>query len=114
MHITTNEHHNELILDNRKVTAVFKSKSFRYKAAPLVVAKGHVEVDLKEIEIQDGFEFLTQKLKDGHRVPAVKPRDVKVKINRHNIKIHLHGNLISDIGDLFTGFFKKTVCDSIE
>lgn len=82
--------------------------------APLIVATGHLEVDFKEIDIQYGNEFVNTKLHDGRFVPGVKPRDIKVKINRSNIKIHLHGNLISDIADLFTWFVKGTLSNTIE
>jgi len=114
VHMDVDEKHNTFILDNKKVTAQFKSKKFRYKVAPLIVAKGHAEVDLNQIEIRVGDEFLTQVLHDKHIVPKVKARDVKVKINRHNIKIHLHGDFISDVAGFFSWFFKGTVANAIE
>lgn len=40
--------------------------------------------------------------------------NIKNKIDRKQIKVHIHGNLVSDIGDLFTGFFKKQIADAIE
>ena len=40
---------NALVLKCKKVTAVFYSNDFYYKAAPLVVAKGTLEVDLNTI-----------------------------------------------------------------
>jgi len=44
----------------------------------------------------------------------INTRDIKNKINRDNIHISIHGDLISDLGDLFTIFFKGTVADEIE
>lgn len=39
--------------------------------------------------------------------------DLKVDIDRRDIKIHLFGNLLTDIGSLFEVFFKGTVVDLI-
>lgn len=110
----TDERKNAFILANKKVSAQFKAKKFRYHAAPLVTAKGHVEVDLNEVDIEIGLSFDTQHTNDGHIVPYVTAVDVKCDINRHDIKIHLHGNLITDIGAMFEIFFKGPVSDAIE
>ena len=42
---------NAVILRNQKVSAKARSKDFRYKEAPLVVAKGSVEVDMNTVDI---------------------------------------------------------------
>ena len=42
---------NAVVLRNQKVSAEFRSGEFRYKAAPLLVAKGHVEVDMNTVDI---------------------------------------------------------------
>ena len=39
--------------------------------------------------------------------------DVLVDINRDDIKLHIGGGFWSDIGSLFTIFFKGTVVDMI-
>lgn len=51
VHLFTDPDKNALCFDNQKLTGVFKTKKFRYKVAPLIVATGHAEVDLKKIEV---------------------------------------------------------------
>jgi len=65
----TDSEKNALVFANKKVTAKFKSKHFRYKVAPLVVSKGHVEVDLDTVDIEIGIAFSTRTLSDGNIVP---------------------------------------------
>lgn len=108
------ELNNAIILDNKKVTAQFKTKDFRDKIAPLIVASGHAEVDLNEIEIQVGISFENTVLPSGHIVPQIRTIDVKCKINRKDLKLHLHGNFLTDVASLFEVFFKGTVCGKIE
>jgi len=109
------EDQNAVVLANKKVSAYFKSKHFRYHAAPLVTAKGYAEVDLNTVDIEIGIAFRTQII-DGsqHIIPYVESVDVKADINRHDIKIHLHGNLLTDIGSMFEIFFKGIVAGLIE
>jgi len=52
-------------------------------------------------------------LPDGRRVVNIATVDLKVDIDRKDIKIHLFGNLLTDIGSLFEVFFKGTVVDLI-
>ena len=42
---------NAIVLDCKKINAVARSDEFRYKEAPLLVAKGHAEVDINTIEV---------------------------------------------------------------
>lgn len=60
---------NAVILANKKVSAVARSGDFRYKVAPLIVAKGHAEVDMNTVDIEIGLAFSTKTLKSGHIVP---------------------------------------------
>lgn len=39
--------------------------------------------------------------------------DITVDINRSDIKLHISGNWLSDLGSIFTVFFKGTVVDLI-
>ena len=103
-----------MILKNKKVSGKFRSGKFRYKVAPLVVAKGHAEVDLHTIEIDVGIKFMNKELRNGHFVPHIDTVDVVCDINRFDINIHLFGNLVTDIGSLFEVFFVGTVADVIE
>lgn len=57
---------------------------------------------------------MTQTLQDGHLVPAVQARDVKCKIDRNQIKIHLHGDFITDLADFAAFFVKGFLADAIE
>lgn len=105
---------NALVFANKKVTAKFKSGKFRYKVAPLIVSKGHVEVDLHTVDIEIGIAFSTRTLSDGNIVPEVASVDVKCDIDRHDIKIHLFGNLLTDFASLFEIFFKGPIADELE
>jgi len=42
---------NAIVFDCKKINAVARSGDFRYKAEPLLVAKGHAEVDMNTVEI---------------------------------------------------------------
>lgn len=105
---------NAVVLRNKKITAVARSGRFRYKVAPLVVAKGHAEVDMNEIDIEVGLSFSTNTLNSGRVVPYVKAVDVVCSINRFDIDIKLFGNLLTDFASLFEVFFVGTVAGLIE
>jgi hypothetical protein len=47
-------------------------------------------------------------------VPEVHSVDVKCEIDRHDIKIHLFGNLLTDFGSMFEVFFKGPMAKGIE
>lgn len=111
---TTDVEKNAVILANKKVTAKFNSGKFRYKVAPLIVAKGHAEVDMNKVDIEVGMSFSTKDLRNGKIVPKVDTVDVVCDIDRFDIKIHLFGNLVTDIGSLFEVFFVGTVATMIE
>jgi len=87
--------------------------SFRYKIAPLIVAKGHTEVDMNDVRIGFGLQFTTQIAPNGRQLMKCNTVDIIVDINRNDIKIHISGNWLSDLGSIFTVFFKGTVCDLI-
>ena len=46
---------NAIHLNCKQLTAVFHSNKFRYKVAPLIVAKGYVEVDMNQVDIGFGL-----------------------------------------------------------
>ena len=62
---TTDVAKNAVVLKNQKVSAVARSGSFRYKAAPLLVATGHAEVDMNTVDIEFGMAFSTRVLPSG-------------------------------------------------
>jgi hypothetical protein len=111
---TTDVAKNAVILANKKVSAVARSGSFRYKVAPLIVAKGHAEVDMNTVDIEIGLAFSTTTLRSGHVVPHVDAVDVKCNINRFDINIKLWGDFITDFASLFEAFFVGTVATLIE
>lgn len=102
---------NAFVFDNKQVTAVFKTKHFKYHVAPLLNAKGHAEVDMLRIEIRVGESFSVTTMDDGTMIPHFESVDVKTTIDRNHIKIHMSGNLLTDIGSLFEIFFKGTVAN---
>lgn len=69
---------------------------------------------MNTVDIEVGMAFSTKTLRNGRVVPKVSTVDIKCDINRHDIKIHLFGNLLTDIGSLFEVFFKDTVAELIE
>jgi len=111
--LTTDVVNNAFVLTCNDLSAGFRSGSFRYKVAPLIVASGYAEVDMNTVKIQVGLKFVTQTLADGRVVPAFESVDVVVDIDRNDIKIHLGGGFITDIASLFEVFFKGTVVDLI-
>jgi hypothetical protein len=111
---TTDVNKNAVVLVNKKVSAVARSGKFRYKVAPLVVAKGHAEVDMNTVEIDVGMAFSTRTLRDGMIIPKVDVVDIKCNINRFDINIKLWGNAITDLASLFEVFFVGTVAGMIE
>lgn len=111
---TTDVDKNAVILANKKVSAQFRSGKFRYKVAPLIVAKGHATVDMHTVDIEVGMSFSTKTLRSGQIVPKVDTVDIICDIDRFDINIHLFGNLITDIGSLFEVFFVGTVATAIE
>lgn len=112
--MTADASENAFVLTCNDLSATFRSGHFRYKIAPLLVSKGHAEVDLNTVKVQAGLKFIVQTLEDGRSVPAFESADIDVKINRNDIKIHLFGNLLTDFASLFEVFFKGTVASEIE
>ena len=110
---TTDVANNAIVLTCKKLTASFRSGEFRYKVAPLVVSKGHVEVDMNTVDIGVGLSFSLQTLPDGRVVPAVNSVDLLVDIDRWDIRIHMFGNFWTDLASLFEVFFKSVVVDLI-
>jgi hypothetical protein len=111
---TTDVAKNAVVFSCDKITAKFNSKHFRYKVAPLLVSKGHVEVDMNKIGITIGLQFTAKTLPDGRIVPNIEAVDVNVDINRKDIKMHMFGNLLTDIGSIFEALFKSTVVGMIQ
>jgi hypothetical protein len=101
----------ELVCD--KLTAEFRTNKFRYHVAPLVTAKGHAEVDMKTVKIGFALQFKTQTTSDNRTIMFCDTVDVVVDIDRNDIKLHVSGNWLSDVGSIFTIFFKGTVVDLI-
>lgn len=104
---------NAIVLEMDNLSCQFFSEHFRAKET-IFVAKGDVEVDMKDVKIVVGLSFSTLTLSDGRVVPAVSAVDVDFEISRRHLDIHLHGNLWADLGDLFEVFFKGTVIDLIQ
>lgn len=46
-------------------------------------------------------------------VPSFESVDLKIDINRFDIKVHIHGNIWSDFANLFTVFFQHQIVDAI-
>jgi len=111
--LTTDTAHNAVVLNCDKLTAKFRSNSFSYKIAPLMVAEGYVEVDMNTVDIGFGLGFTTQLAPDGRQLMAVTTVDVLVDINRNDIKLHIGGGFWTDLASIFTVFFKGTVVDLI-
>ena len=87
----------------------------KFRAKELIfVAKGDVEVDMKDVKIVVGLAFDTMTLADGRIVPQVSAVNVDFEISRRHLDIHLHGNLWTDFASLFEVFFKGTVVGLIE
>jgi hypothetical protein len=110
---TTDLTQNAVVFSCDKITASFKSGHFRYKVAPLLVSKGHIEVDMNQIGLSVGVRFILKTLDDGRTIPNIETVDILVDVNRSDIKIHMFGNLLTDIGSLFEPFFKGTVVNII-
>ena len=102
------------MLKNKKVSAVAKCGDFRYKVAPLIVAKGNAEVDMNTVDIEFGLSMSTRVLTSGHVVPYVTAVDVKCNINRFDINIKLWGNYITEIASIAEVFFVGTVAGLLE
>jgi len=81
---------------------------------PLVVADGHIEVDMNTVEIDVGVAFSVRTLKDGRMVPKIDTVDVKCNINRFDINIKMWGNIWTDLTSMFEVFFVGTVAGLIE
>lgn len=96
-----------------KLTAEFRTNKFRYHVAPLVTAKGHAEVDMKTVKIGFALQFKTQTTPEGREIMYCDTVDVTVDIDRNDIKLHVSGNWLSDVGSIFTLFFKGTIVDLI-
>lgn len=110
----TDVNNNAVVMANKKVSGMFRSQHFRYKVAPLIVAKGHAEVDMHTVDIEVGIKFMTKTMRDGRVVPHIDTVDVVCDIDRFDINVHLFGNLVTDIGSLFEVFFVGTVAGVIE
>ena len=54
---STDVANNAVTLTCRSLSAKFRSEHFRYKVAPLLVSKGHAEVDMNTVDIGVGISF---------------------------------------------------------
>jgi hypothetical protein len=68
---------------------------------------------MKTVKIGFALQFKTQTTSDGRQIMFCDTVDVVVDINRNDIKLHVSGNWLSDVGSIFTVFFKGTVVDLI-
>ena len=109
----TSVEENAVILEMDNLSCQFYCDKFRAKEL-IFVAKGDVEVDMKDVKIVVGLAFDTMTLGDGRIVPAVTAVNVDFEISRRHLDIHLHGNLWTDFASLFEVFFKGTVVDLIQ
>lgn len=78
------------------------------------MSTGHAEVDLKTVDIELGIAFSNRALEDGNMVPMVSAVDVKCRIKRSDIKIHLFGDLVTDFASIFEPIMKGPISDAIE
>lgn len=78
-----------------------------------MTAKGSIDVKLNTISVGLGLAFNIQKLPNGNVVPVVNAVDVRIDIDKDDLKIDIHGNVWSDFANTFTIFFKGTVVDLI-
>ena len=69
---------------------------------------------MNTVDIGVGLSFSLQTLEDGRVVPAVNSVDLLVDIDRWDIRIHMFGNLWTDLASLFEVFFKSVVVDLIQ
>jgi hypothetical protein len=74
---------NAIVLNCKQLTATFHSNKFRYHVAPLINAKGYVEVDMNQVDIGFGLQFKTQTSADGRQLVAVDTVDVLVNIDKN-------------------------------
>lgn len=68
---------------------------------------------MNKVKIGFGLQFKTQIAPDGRQLMMVDTVDIIVDIDRNDIKIHISGNWLSDLGNIFTVFFKGPVVDAI-
>jgi len=113
VHLTSDVANNAVVLNCNKLSAKFRANHFRYKVAPLIVAKGYVEVDMASVDIGFGLVFKTQISPDGRQIMAVDTVDVIVNIDKNDIKLHIGGGFWEDLASIFEVFFKGTVVDEI-
>jgi len=66
--ISTDTKNNAMVLRCEKLSGKFVNDEFRYKET-LLIADGHLEVDIDTILIQFGVSFDMKKLADGRQVP---------------------------------------------
>ena len=104
---------NAVIFEMDNLSCQFYCDKFRYKET-IFIAKGDIEVDMKDVKIVVGLAFDTMTLADGRIVPQVSAVNVDFEISRRHLDIHLHGNIWTDLGSLFEVFFKGTVVGLIE
>lgn len=110
---TTDLSQNAVIFEVTDFRGTFSCGDFRYKEL-IFVATGHVEVEMKKIQITAGIGFEKTTLEDGRMVPYLKAVNVDMDIDRRDIDIHIHGNIWTDFASLFEVFFKGTVIGMIE
>ena len=111
--ITTDVKNNAMVLKCAKLSGKFIGDDFRYRK-DLLIATGHLEVDIDTIMIQFGISFDQKTLPDGRQVPTIKTVDVKTDIDRFDVDIKIWGNIWSDIASAFEVFFVGTVVDEID
>ena len=109
----TSVEQNAVIFEMDNLSCQFYCDKFRAKEL-IFVAKGDVEVDMKDVKIVVGLAFDTMTLTDGRIVPQVSAINVDFEISRRHLDIHLHGNLWTDFASVFEVFFKGTVVGLIE
>jgi hypothetical protein len=68
---------------------------------------------MKTVKIGFALQFKTITPPDGRSIMYCDTVDVTVDIDRNDIKLHVSGNWLSDVGSIFTIFFKGTIVDLI-
>ena len=110
---TTDSQNNAVIFEVSDFRGTFYCDHFRYKET-IFVAKGHVTVHMKKIQITAGVKFGRTVSSDGRYIPEIDPTNITMDIDRRDIDIDIGGNIWADLSNLFEVFFKGPVIDSIE
>ena len=110
--ITDDSALNGIKLSINTLEAAFKSNHFKYKKG-IIDCKGSVQAEISHMSVDVTVGLTTQTLSNGKVVPGFTVPSVHVSLPKDKIKIKIHGNLCSQIADLFKSLFLGTIRDEI-